>query len=207
VKQHRPSFAVIALWSSGILVLASCSSPEAEKPPVATARTVAHSTVTTRPGVAGGQIEDTVVIQAVVSAVDLSAHRVTLRGQDGQLRTYDVSQQIQDISRLQPGDQVTATFNRRVSIEVRGEGAAPSEVFEKTWGASAPGEMPGRLSASESKKVARVVSIDRVGRTAELEFIDGIVRVPVRSDVDLSQYKAGDNVIVRVTNTLSVLSR
>ena len=206
MKQHRLPFAVVAFWSSGVLVLASCSSPEPEKP-APSARTVSHTTSTTMPGVAGGVFDDTLVVQATVSAVDLSAHRVTLRGQEGQQYTYDVSQQIQDISRLQAGDKVTATFNRRVSIEVRRDNAEPSDSYERTWGASSPGQMPSRMSARETKKVARVVSIDPVRRTAELEFTDGTVRVPVRSDVDLTQYKPGDNVNVHVISTLTVLSK
>ena len=207
MKQHRRSLVAVVLWSSGILVPSGCSSPEAEKPPVATARTAAHTNVTTRPGVAGGLTEDTVVVEAAVSMVDLTMHRVTLRGQDGQLVTYDVSPEIQDISRLQAGDKVTATLSRRTWIEVRRDNLPASEAYEKTWGASAPGEMPGRLTAKESTKVARITDIDPVKRTAELEFTDRKVRIPVRSDVDLSQYRVGDNVIVRVTSKLSVLTK
>ena len=40
-----------------------------------------------------------------------------------------------------------------------------------------------------------------------LKFADGRTHtVPVRFDVDLSRYKVGDSVIIRVTSTLSVLA-
>jgi len=54
--------------------------------------------------------------------------------------------------------------------------------------------------------VASVKSIDSANRTAILQFSDGQTRtVHVRPDVDLSRYKVGDSVVIRVTSALSVL--
>jgi hypothetical protein len=169
---------------------------------------LASRSVTTQPGVAGGVAEDVVIIETIVTAVDLPGHQVTLKGPQGREFTFDVSPQIKDLSRLKPGDKVTATFSRRVYVGVKRENAPASETYETDWGASKQGEMPGRLSAQETKKVGRVTAIDSANRTADVQFTDNVVHhIPVRSDVDLSQYKVGDNVIIRVTTALTVLSK
>ena len=86
--------------------------------------------------------------------------------------------------------------------------AAPSENYDTTWGASDVGAMPGRMTAQETKKVGRIVALDPTARTVEVEFKDNVVkRFPVRSDVDMSKYKVGDNVVIRVTTALTVLSK
>jgi len=169
---------------------------------------VASRTVTTQRGVAGGVAEDVVIIETIVTGVDVPAHRVTLKGPEGREFTFDVSPQIKDLSQLNAGDKVTATFSRRVYVGVKRENAPASDTYETEWGASKQGEMPGRLSAQETKKVGRVTAIDSANRTADIQFVDSVVHgLPVRSDVDLSQYKVGDNVIIRVTTALTVLSK
>jgi hypothetical protein len=56
--------------------------------------------------------------------------------------------------------------------------------------------------------IASVKAIDTVKRTATLGFSDGSIRViTVRSDVDLTRYKVGDSVVIRVTTALSVIVR
>jgi hypothetical protein len=140
--------------------------------------------------------------------VDVPNHRVTLKGPEGQQYTFDVNPQVKDISKLKAGDKVTSTFARRVFVGVKHDDAPVSATHAKIWGASGTGEMPGRLSAQESTKVGRVVAIDTANRTADVRFADDVVkRIPVRSDVDLSKYKVGDNVIIRVTTALTVLSQ
>ena len=63
------------------------------------------------------------------------------------------------------------------------------------------------LVAEETKVVARVKSINTEARTASLEFPDSTFRtVAVRPDVDLSKYKVGDNVVIRATTSLTVLT-
>ena len=112
-----------------------------------------ESSVTTKPGVAGGVAEDVVVVEAIVTAVDMPGHRVTLKGPEGREFTFDVSTRIKDLSQLHVGDKVKATFARRVSVAVTRDEAAPATRTETTWGGSGMGQQPGRLYAQESKKV------------------------------------------------------
>ena len=206
MNNRTPLAAICCL--AGAWMLAGCTSNDKPKPAPTAAQPRAERGVTTREGVAGGLTEDVVVIEAIVTDVDTQGHRVTLTGPEGRQYSFDVNPKIKDISKLKPNDKVTATFSRRVWVTVKREDEPASSTYERTWGASSPGEMPGRLSAQETTKVGRVTAIDTIARTADVEFTDDLIkRIPVRSDVDLSKYKVGDNVVIRVTTALTVLSQ
>src|SRR5688572_2531493 len=157
--RHLPT---VFCWASSLLVLASCSSSEKEPPKAASP--VVERSVTTRPGVAGGLTEDVVVIEAIIVSVDKPNHRVTLKGPEGKEYSFDVNPRIKDLSELNVNDKVKATFSRRVFVDVKRADAPLSETYEANWGASGPGQMPGRLAAQETKKVGRVVAIDPATR-------------------------------------------
>jgi hypothetical protein len=68
------------------------------------------------------------------------------------------------------------------------------------------GAKPGAIAAEVFEVVADVTAIDAAKRTATLRFQDGkTVNVAIRPDVDLSRYKVGDSVTIRVTQQLTLL--
>jgi len=202
------SFAAVCCLA-GTLVLVGCSSSKEQPKPAPTLDPVrTERTATTKEGVAGGLTEDSVIVEALVTSVDVPNRRVTLKGPEGRQFTFDVNPQIQDISALKPNDKVIATFSRRVWVTVKREDEPASNTYEKTWRGSGAGEMPNRLAEQETTKVGRITAIDAAARTADVAFVDDVVkRIPVRSDVNLSNYKVGDNVVVRVSTLLTVLSQ
>jgi hypothetical protein len=110
------------------------------------------------------------------------------------------------LPQVKVGDKVSATFARRMVVVVGSESGSPALASQSVAARAVPGEKPKMLIAEETEAVARVISIDAVSRTAQLEFADNVIKtVPVRSDVDLSKYKVGDTVTIRVTSALTVL--
>jgi hypothetical protein len=203
MHRHHLSGLALLIGSVATLLLASCA--EQAEPPQAM---VAKATVTNKPGTAGGVTEHTYFVDSVVTAVDEPGRTVTLKGAEGRQETFSISPGIKDLSELNVGDRVQATFVRREYVDVRRDDAPIAETYDTKWDYSDAGEKPHRLRSSDARKVGRVVAIDHTSRTADIEFADGVVNcVPIRSDVDLSKYNAGDNVIVRVTSTLTVISR
>lgn len=201
----RYSF-VAALACSAMVLLASCTT-EQKAPPKAAPASLERS-VTTESGVAGGTVENVFIAQAVVTAIDQSTRRVTLAGPEGNKFTFTAGPEVKNLAQVRVGDKVTATFARRLVVTVRSDDAAPSLTVDATRATALRGEKPGMLVAEETEVVARVTGIDPVARTADLSFADGTVKnVPIRADVDLSRYKVGDNVVIRVTNALTVLVR
>ena len=94
----------------------------------------------------------------------------------------------------------------RLNVFVDREGPA-GPASAGTFARSPKGAKPGGLVAQTYEVVGTVKSIDTGTRRAVLEFSDGTTKtVPVRKDVDLSRYKPGDNVVIQVTQQLTVVT-
>jgi hypothetical protein len=203
MKRYSLQLAAAVLCTASILVLASCNN---DKPLPTAAPPQSELTVTTQPGVAGGSATHVFTVEAIVTAVDQSNRHVTLKDSEGDEFTFVAEPEVKNLPQVHVGDKVTGTFTRRIFVAVRADDASPSVSHETARGTAMPGEKPGVLVAEESEAVARVVAIDTVNRTADLQFVNGLVKsVPVRSDVDLSKYNVGDSVVIRATTSLTIL--
>jgi hypothetical protein len=189
------------LLTAGILAVASCT-PQSKPHSTDGGTTV----VSVTPGEAGGMIEDKFTVSATISAVNSSSRSVTLTGDDGSKATFKVPPEVRNFDQINRGDKVSATISERMVVFVRSGGADPSVARAAALAAAPKGAKPGAMVAETYEIVATITSIDTAKRTAMLQFADGQTRtVPVRADVDMSRYKVGDSVVIRVTATLSVL--
>jgi len=183
------------------LVSASCSSDKTKPPP-----SQATSSETIVPGRAGGVYEDSVTAYATVRGVDPATRKVTLETADGNRATFTAPPEVRNLDQLRSGDRVKATFTERLTVLVN-QDATPGGDYATASARTPKGAKPGAIVAESYEAVASVKSIDTAKRTATLEFADGkTIPVPVREDVDLTRYKAGDHVLIRVTDVLSVLT-
>ncbi len=67
------------------------------------------------------------------------------------------------------------------------------------------GAKPGGIVADTMQITAKVTAIDLMCHKATLQFPDGSTRtVAVRNDVDLTQRKVGEHVVIRTTGTLAI---
>jgi len=204
-------FARLSLVTLGFLTIfvgPSCaqqnSSPSSA--PATAAPVKLQSRVTTQPGVAGGVLEEVLTIQVVVTAVDLPTRHVTRTGPEGKQITFTAGPEIRNLPQLKANDKVTATFTRRMVVVVRASGDVGAS-YTAAGATAQPGDKPGMLLAEEATLTAKVKTIDIPNRMAGLEFVDGTVEnIPVRPDVDMTKYKVGDVVTIRVTNALTVLT-
>ena len=132
---------------------------------------------------------------------------MTLKTESGREVSFTAPPEARNLDQLKVGDKVNATVNSQMIIAV-GEGG---EAGARTAGAvmRAPeGAKPGAIVAQAFELVAKVTKIDTETRKATLEFADGSTRVvPVRKDVDLSKYKVGDSVTIRVMQQLALIAQ
>jgi hypothetical protein len=167
----------------------------------------ASSTAAVNPGEAGGVFEDTYTASAVVRHVDPISRKVILEDSAGHSSSFTAPAEMRNLPQLRPGDRVTATFTERMTVIV-GKDSVGGDAYTASASVAPPGAKPGAMYAEQFEAAAKVKSIDSAKRRATLEFADGKTQqVPVRADVDLSKYKAGDTVLIRVTDTLSVLAQ
>jgi hypothetical protein len=203
----------ITLLLVGALSLASCTTDKKAEP---TSASAAHETgaggtkvsrfVSTQTGVAGGVAEETYTASVKVFAVDSASRTVTLMAADGRTVTFKAGPEIRNFDQIRAGDNVKATITDRIVTFVRPDGADLSVTHSAAMTTAPSGEKPGMLAANIFEVVASVISVDPNTRTATLQFVGGQTdTVQIRPDVDLSEYKVGNNVVIRVTETLRLL--
>jgi len=192
------------------VVLASCTSKDKKEPPApASAETKRvsddSSSLSYTPGVAGGVAQRMVKSSATVSAIEPATRKITLTTEDGSRATFSAPPEMHNFDQLHVGDKVNATLNEQLVVLV-GSGATPGATHAAVVARAPKGARPGAMAAETFEVVGTVKAIDTAKRQATLQFVDGdTATVPVREDVDLTKYKVGDSVLIRVTQQLTLL--
>jgi Cu/Ag efflux protein CusF len=164
-------------------------------------------TVAVVAGEAGGVVEETFTASATVRAVDNATRKVTLEAEDGEIATFTAPPEMRNLDQLHAGDRVKATGVSRLAIFVGRAGDRPDATHAAVLARAPKGAKPGAMVAETFEIVGKVRAIDTATRRATIAFPEGQVKtVPVRQDVDLARYKTGDNVVIRVTQQLNVLT-
>ncbi|MGH7177365.1 MAG: hypothetical protein ACREJC_08300, partial [Tepidisphaeraceae bacterium] len=142
---------------------------------------------------------------ATVEAVDAIKRTVTLKTSDGVMAMIHCGPQVVNFDQIQVGDQVHATVLDRLVVFV-GKPGSPS-IDDGLMIARAPkGSKPGVLICEITSINDKIVSIDAQNRTVTLKGIEGKPQTfKVAPDVDLSNVKAGDELVVRCTSGLALM--
>jgi hypothetical protein len=196
MKSNIMNVAALALMPAAMIALTSCSSaPEGT-------RTMA---VAAQGGVPGGIIVETYQVTATVTAIDAPNRKVTLVTPDGKKQTVKVDAQAINFDQIRLGDQVKATVTQEVAVAMAKD-ALPASDGQTAVVALAPkGAKPGGLVASTTQVTAKVTAIDLKKHKATLEFPDGTTKtVAVRPDVDLAKRSVGEEVVIRVTESVAI---
>ena len=81
----------------------------------------------------------------------------------------------------------------------------PATAGPSWWRSRPKGAKPGGIMVETTQVTAKVTAINVEQRKATLKFEDGTTKtVPVRPDVDLSKRKVGDQVVIRITESLAI---
>jgi hypothetical protein len=127
---------------------------------------------------------------AVIQAVDLNAHVITvLGGGDAAAISYKVAPRVWNLNRLQVGDRVQATVTEELTVYVSSAG---------------PAQSPGAGGLPRSVD-ARVLSVDRSYRLLVLRFPDGrdeTFKVSLRAKLD--GMEAGDAVSMQPVEAIAL---
>jgi len=144
---------------------------------------------------------------ATVVAVDRDKRIVTLKNPEGKIAMVTLGKRAINFDQIKPGDQVRATMAEEVAVSIDKSGA-PSTAEERRVVASAPkGARPGVIIADSKQVAAKIESIDPANRTITLAEPGGEKprTVKVGRQVDLSQFKRGDDVSARVTEAMAIV--
>lgn len=190
----------IAVLTAGI-ALSACASKKPLEPPPPPTVSVSQSE-TPR----GGEIEQTVTATAVVTAIDQQTRMVTLKGSDGQTKSFRVSDEVQNLSQVKRGDTVTIAFFESIAWELLKKGTAEPSMDAAADAQRAPaGGMPGGVAGAAVRVTAKISKIDRKTNMVSLTGPEGkVVEVKVKNPSRLEGVKVGDLVDITYTEAMAI---
>jgi len=188
---------------SMLLPLAMLALPSCTQPP--DPKTEHAQTATYSPGVPGGIAVETTTITANIAFVYKAPREVVIDLPGGKRETVKCGPEIVNFDQLKSGDLVKITLTQEVAVAMGTESDPPDTKGDSVVALAPKGSKPGALMANIKQVTATVVSIDPINHTATLMFPDGRSHeVAVRSDVDLSQRKVGEKVVIRKTDVMAL---
>lgn len=133
-----------------------------------------------------------------VTAVDVAAHRLTVRARRGEARFRADPRKVQTLETFKVGDTVRVDYVAGIGIKVqRGDEAAAA--------APAPPAAKPAEGGEPIQAVLRVLAIDRAGQTVRLQGPKGETgNLPVQDKADLIGLQVGDKVTVVIYELVAV---
>jgi hypothetical protein len=198
MKTKYLKIVAISALPAALLAVTSCSS----SPKGGVQST---STTQTKKGVPGGSVVNTHKTTATVVAVDALTRRITLQTGDGRTEVVKAGPEVANFNQIQVGDKVNVTLTEQLVVFLQRGDSGGSGSRESTVAVAPAGAKPGVVMADTIETSAKVVGLDQKQRVATLQFPDGTIRsVTVRPDVDMTNAKLGDTVVIRSTEAMAV---
>ena len=148
----------------------------------------------------------TVIITAVVEAINHETREVTLRGPEGNAVSFVASEDARNLGQVKVGDIVLAEYVQSMSIEVfAGDGSEPGAGALSVAARTDEGEMPGIAVMDSVVITATVVDINIEDNTFKLKGPDGeVTQYTARDPENLKKGRVGDVVVMTFKRGLAI---
>jgi len=117
-----------------------------------------------------------------VEEVNYKARTVTLKDDEGKIRTVKVADHVRDFNKVKKGDVVTIEVNQTVSVEVQSGPGDKMNIAAESQSSAAPGAKPSSTRIIEGRLNTRVEAIDYEALTVTFKNREGV----------LTTYKVGE---------------
>lgn len=151
---------------------------------------------------------ESVLVTAVVEAINYESREVTLRRGDGEVISFTASEQAKNLSEVVVGDTLVAEHVVTFSVEVlpNEEKLEPAAAEIAATARTEEGEMPGGMILGATVVTATVEAIDLESNTFKLLFADGVIQEFVaRNPSNLERSNVGDLVVMTTTESVGVI--
>jgi len=148
----------------------------------------------------------TVILTAVVEAINHETRDVTLRGPEGNSVSFVASEDARNLGQVNVGDTVMVEYEQSMSIEVfANDGSEPGAGEMVVAGRSEDGEMPA-LTAIDALVVSAVVEeINIEANTFKLRGPSGEIKeYEARNPENLKRAEVGDIVVITFTDAIAL---
>jgi hypothetical protein len=190
---------------AALLFISACASTTKDEVASAKAEisTMEEEAALDRPSFSASQ---SMMVSAVVEAIDHETRVVTVRKPDGEEITFTASEEARNLDQVKVGDVLIAEYVESVSIDVMANDGLEADAAEITaMTRTEEGEMPGFAAMGTSVVVATVEEINVEMNTFKLKGPDGTVSEYVARNPDnLTRAVVGDLVIITVTEAVAI---
>ena len=148
----------------------------------------------------------TVILTAVVEAINHETREVTLRGPEGNAVSFVASEDARNLGQVKVGDIVLAEYVQSMSIEVfANDGSEPGAGALSVAARTVEGEMPGVAVMDSVVITATVVDINIEDNTFKLKGPEGeITQYTARDPENLKKSEVGDLVVITYTEAIAL---
>lgn len=148
----------------------------------------------------------TMIVSAVVEAIDHETRVVTVRKADGEAITFTASDEARNLGQVKVGDALIATYKETVSVVVMAnERIEADDATASAMVRSDEGEMPGFAAMESSVTTATVEAINLELNTFKLKWRNGTVNeYTARNPENLKRAAVGDLVVITVTEAVAL---
>ena len=211
MKSTKQKFASFTFVSSALLLLSGCSStppyqPESLPPSaVLTAPPPAPSSAT--PEILDvGTVMETATGMVTVQAVRPADRSLLLKRADGQTAIFKCGPEIKRFDQIGVGDEIMSTITDNLNIFVVKGKMTPSMVAKQGIVRTPDSTNVGGLIVNVINIDAKVLDVDLDSRRVILQYgANQAKSVPVRPSVDLSKVAVNDTVLIRGTQSISIM--
>ena len=147
------------------------------------------------------------VVSALVEAVDQETRVVTLRKSNGEAITFTAGDDVRNLAQVSVGDHLTAEYVETISIMVMAADGLEAEAAEVAAMARAEeGDMPGFAAMDAVVITATVEEINLEANTFKLKGPDGAINeYTARNPQNLERSAVGDLVVMTVTSAVAIV--
>ena len=154
----------------------------------------------------GIQATQTMSGRATVQNIDHEDRAVTLKGENGNVFTVQVGEDVRNFNQVKKGDQVKFRSEESLALAVDKTSEPPSASEQEMLMRAQPGQLPGGAVIQTTRVSATVENIDRNTREVTLRLPQGQtqrVKLPKKSDA-LERLQKGDQVIATLTQAVAI---
>jgi len=154
------------------------------------------------PAGGAGELE---VITATVTAVDLDAREVTVKGPEGREVVIVAGPDVRNLAQVKVGDKLVFEYFQSLALALTPVEGQPAARMETTEVARAPkGDKPGGVIKRTVEAQGVVQAIDAKNRMVTLRGAKHTLHLKVAEDVDLGKIKVGQNVVGRYVEAMAI---
>ena len=157
-----------------------------------------------RPSMAASR---SVMVTAVVEAIDHETRVVTVRKENGETLTFTASEEARNLGQVNVGDILKAEYVESLAIQVfPNNGMEPEAAAAAAMARAEEGEMPGFAAMEQTVIVTTLESVNLENNTFRLKMPDGAINeYTARVPENLRRVVVGDLVVITLTDAVAIV--